>query len=268
MGDDSYRKIKMLLASPDPEKLLEGLKLAGIEIAKVGSREARPLFEMVSALFYIDPLDRPELVPVLDEAVNLAARLGRHWIIPVLLEGLNAGDLKAQWAIAHVLGRIGSDAIAPMMRTYASTKDRMLRIFILYAMGKIKSAEVVMAAPMVLEAARSPDLEERDTATRTLGKLMESIPSGRLSEELNRQFLERLRANLADANASVRAKAVRSLGKMARYKHLAASDCEQLEAACRRILGTDERNDWDRAFVVRKEAEEALKYFCRTEPRP
>ena len=261
MVDDSYRKIRMLLASPDPGKLREALQLAGMEIVRVGSQEATPLFEMVSALFYVDTLDRPELVPVLDEAINLAARLGRPWIIPVLLENLNAGDLKAQWAIAHVLGRIGADAIAPMMGTYASTKDQMLRIFILYAMGKIKSAQVIMAAPMVLEAARSPDLEERDTATRTLGKLMEAIPSGGFSEELKRQFVECLRDNLADTNASVRAKAIRSLGKMARYKHLAASDCEKLQAVCRRILGTDEENDWDRAFIVRREAEEALAYF-------
>jgi HEAT repeat protein len=261
MADDTYRKMRMLLASADPSKLREGLQLAGIEIVKMGPREAGPLFEMLSALFYIDPLDHPELVSVLDEAINLAAGLGRPWIIPVLLEDLNAGDLKAQWAIAHVLGRIGSDAIAPMMRTYASASDQTLRIFILYAMGKIKSAEVILAAPMTLEAARSPDLETRDTATRTLGKLAESIPPGRFSEELKRQFLERLRDNLADTNAGVRAKAIRSLGKMARYKHLTASDCEQLKAACRRILGTDEEYDWDRAFIVRKEAEEALTYF-------
>jgi len=261
MADDSYRKIRMLLASPDPVKLRAGLQLAAIEIVKLGSREARPLFEMISALFYIDSLDRPELVPVLDEAVNLAAGLGRSWIIPVLLEDLNAGDIKAQWAIAHVLGRIGADAVAPMMGKYVSTRDQMLRIFILYALGKIKSAEVVKAAPMVLEAAGSPDLEERDTATRTLGKLMESIQPGRFSEELNRQFVERLRANLADANAGVRAKAIRSLGKMARYGHLAASDCGQLKVVCRHILGTDDENDWDRAYIVRKEAEEALTYF-------
>jgi HEAT repeat protein len=261
VGEDAYRRIRRLLASHDPEKLREGLQLAGIEIVKIGSREARPLFEMVSSIFYIDLLDLPELAPVLDEAINLTARLGRHWIIPVLLEELNAGDLKAQWAIAHVLGRIGSEAIAPMMRTYASTKNQMLRLFILYAMGKIKSTEVMMAAPMVLEAARSPDLEERGTATRTLGKLVESIPPGRFSGESKRQFLERLRANLADTNAGVRAKAIRSLGKMARYKHLTASDCEQLKAACRRILGTDEQNDWDSAFIVRREAEEALTYF-------
>jgi HEAT repeat protein len=261
MGDDSYREIRMLLASPDPRELQKALQLAEIEIVKVGSREARPLFEMVSALFYIDPLDRPELVPVLDEAVNLAASLGRHWIIPVLLEGLNAGDLKAQWAIAHVLGRIGSDAIAPMMDTYGSTRDQMLRIFILYAMGKIKSAEIIAAVSLALEAAGSPDLEERDTATRTLGKLMESIPSGSLSEELKQQLLVRLKANLADTNASVRSKAIRSLGKMARYGHLSDSDRRQLKTVCRRILGTDDENDWDRAFIVRKEAEEALAYM-------
>ena len=126
MPDDSYRTIRTLLASTRFEDLRRGLELAELEIVKVGSSEAKPIFEMVSPLFYIDALDHPELVPILDEAVNLAARLGSP-IIPILMESLNAGDLKAQWAIAHVLGRIGADAINPMMMAYASATDPTLQ---------------------------------------------------------------------------------------------------------------------------------------------
>jgi hypothetical protein len=35
---------------------------------------------------------------------------------------------------------------------------------------------------------------------------------------------------------------------------------EKLKASCRLILGTDGDYDWDKAYIVRKEAEEALKY--------
>ena len=58
MAENSYESVKMLLASAKPEELRRGLELARQEIARVGSGKARPLLEMVSAIFYIDPLDR------------------------------------------------------------------------------------------------------------------------------------------------------------------------------------------------------------------
>jgi hypothetical protein len=51
-----------------------------------------------------------------------------------------------------------------------------------------------------------------------------------LTDDLRRKFLERLHANLADTNAVVRAKAVRSLGKLAKAGHLRPPERETLEA--------------------------------------
>jgi hypothetical protein len=260
MPDSSYSTIRALLASTHPEELREGLKQVKTEIARIGSSEARPLFEMVSTLFYIDLLDHPELAPILDEAINLTVGFG-SWIIPILVDNLDAGDIKAQWAAAHVLGRIGADAIEPLMAEYATTTDPTVRAFIMYALGKIKSPKVIKAAALVLEAAQSPNLELRDTATRALGKTIESITPESLSKNLKRQFIECLRKNLADHNASIRAKAVRSLGKLAKHGHLADAEREELKAVCSHIKGTDKDGDWDRAYVVRKEADEALKYL-------
>ena len=260
MPEDSYSKIRLLLASKRPDEVREGLRHIEMEIPKAGTSEAKSLFEMVSALFYIDTLDHPELVSILDEAVNLTVRFG-PWVIPILIDNLDEGDIKAQWAAAHVLGRIGENAIQPLMKAYASTDNQSLRAFILYAMGKIKSSQIVQAVPMASDAARSSNLELRDTACRALGKVIESIPPDSLSQDLKRQFLECLYSNLSDTNASVRSKAIRSLGKMAKYGHLTDIELAQLKAVCHRIIGTDENNDWDRAFVVRREAEEALAYI-------
>ena len=259
MSKNSHEKIKTLLASEEPEDLRQGLELVRQEISRVGSGEAKPLFEMISTVFYIDPLDRPDLVPVLDEALSLVAGFG-DWLIPALLETLDTGDIKAQLAISHALGRIGADAIEPLVADYEASTDPAHRQFILYAMGKIKSPRIVEAAAVALEAAQSPNLELRDTATRAIGKFVESIPPSDLSEELKTAFLERLRANLADPDPGIRAKAVRSFGKLARYGHLSAVERDKLKTLCRLIMGVDENFDWDRAYIVRKEAEEALKY--------
>jgi HEAT repeat protein len=260
MPEKSYRAIRALLASNHPEEIKEGLDLVAIEITKLGSSEARPLFEMVTALFYIDALDHPEFVPVLDQAVRLSASFG-GWVIPILIEDIDAGDMKAQWAIAHVLGRIGAIAIDPMLKAYADANDPTRRAFILYALGKIRSKEIIKAAPTALEAAGSANLELRDTAVRTLGKFIECIPPAGLSPSLRRQFVECLQRNLSDSNASVRSKAMRSLGKMGKHGHLTDSERDWLKTTCNRILGMDDEGEWDRAFVVRKETEEALRYF-------
>ena len=145
------------------------------------------------------------------------------------------------------------------MTEYQASSDPARRTFLLFALGKIKSPEIVQAANLALEAARSPDLELRDTATRAIGKFVESIPPSDLTKELRVAFIESLRTNLANANAGIRAKAIRSFGKLAKYGHLDATERNKLKTLCQLILGTDENFEWDRAYVVRKEAEEALK---------
>ncbi len=257
-NDDAYGEIRRLLSSADIADLRKGLELVRREIARIGSGEARPLFEILSAVFYVDTLDRPDLVPVLDEALSLVAGFG-SWVIPALVDRLEAGDVKAQLAAGHALGRIGADAIAPLMVKYDAVADPAVRPFVLYALGKIASPLIAVAVPMMLEAIVSDELETRDTATRALGRMADSIPAGGLPGDLCRAVVDRLHAALADTHAGVRSKAVRSLGKMARAGHMTHAERDTLAATCRRLLGEDGSFEWDRAWVVRREAEEALR---------
>lgn len=253
----THETIKALLESTQLEDLKRGLELVRGEIARLGSQEARPLFEMVCSVFYIDPLDHPELMPALDEAVNLVVGFG-NWVIPALVERLDAGDLKAELAVSHALGRIGADAIQPLMAEYQRREDVNVRVFVLYALSKIRSPKVLQAVPLALEAAQSEDVELRDTATRTLGKFIESIPPTEVTPEYHEAFIEQLRRNLGDPNAGIRAKAIRSWGKMAKCGHLGPTECDELKWVCQHLLGVDEAFEWDRAYIVRKQAQEAL----------
>lgn len=263
--DEVIRAIQACLSSPSPESIRHGLALVEHEIARLGTKEARPLFELLSPIFYLDPLDRPELVPILDEAVSLVVGFG-EWVIPVLLDHLEAGDVKAQLAIGHALGRIGADAIGPLVAKYGSLADPSVRPFVLYALGKIDSPRIVEALPLLLEAARSDELELRDTAARAAGRMAESIPSGAIPEEQRLALLERLHDFLSDPNAALRAKAVRSLGKLAKAGHLTGTERQTVVEACLELLGQDGSFEWDRAYVVRKEAEEALRLARDPEP--
>lgn len=260
MEEHLRRSIETLLASQQPEDLHRALDLIKKEISKVGTDEAGRLFEMVSTLFYIDPLDRPDLAPLLNEAIALVVGFGK-WVIPALLTQLDAGDLKAQIAIANALGRLGADAIPPLVAEYQSSSDPGRRQFVLYALGKIKSPKIVQAAAYALQAAEAQDRELRDTATRAIGKFAESIPPQALPEDTRRRFVQTLQKNLADQNPSIRAKAIRSLGKLAKFGHLTAPERTTLRETFEHIVGKDERFEWDRAYLVRKEAIEALTYL-------
>ncbi len=258
MSEETYRTIRELLASHDPADLQRGLALVREAAREAGPELCGQLCDMILPLFYIDPLDHPEHMPVIEEAIHVVAGLGEA-VISTLIQNLEMGDVKAQMAIASALGWMGARAIDPLLVEYTSTcPEPSCRAFLLYALGKIKSPEIVKAVPIAIAAARSAELELRDTATRALGKFVESIPPGGLAEDVRQAMLEVLLHNLGDYSPGVRAKAVRSLGKMARYGHLTGRERWELAARLRRILGLDEQFEWDRAYVVRKEAQEAL----------
>ena len=259
MQQDTYRTISALLASTDPAEIHRGLTLVKAQLPALSQEEAQPLLDMIVALFYIDPLDLPEHVPVLEEAITVAAGFGT-WAIPILIEDMATGDVKSQMALAQALVHMGADAIGPLVAQYHGCPEASCGAFVLYALGKIKSPQIVAAVPTALHAAGANDQELRDSATRAIGKFAESIPPGDLSADLCEALVERLRANLADASPGIRAKAVRSLGKLAKFGHLTAGQRGQLKVTLQRILGEDEHFEWDRAYVVRKEGKEALGY--------
>jgi HEAT repeat protein len=258
--EEFTRAVSRLLSSTDPEEVSVGLDKVRARMPRASDEEKRRYVEMISVLFYIDTLDHPEYLAVVEDAIGVVGNVGTP-AIPVLMQELEAGDVKAQMAIGQALGRMGAEAIGPLMQEYTETCPAPgCRAFVLYALGKIKSPLVSQALPAALEAAGADDQELRDSATRALGKFAESIPAGKIAADTLLALIERLRLNLADGSPAIRAKAVRSLGKLAKYGHLSAEQCDQLAVTLQRILGEDEHYEWDRAYIVRKEAREALQY--------
>jgi len=260
MDEHLRHTIERLLSSHRPEELHQGLELIKKEISRVGSDEAGTLFEMVSTIFYIDPLDRPDLAPLVNEAIALVVGFGK-WVIPPLLQQLDASDLKAQIAVANALGRLGADAVPLLLHEYETAAEPARRQFVIYALGKIKSPRVAQAIAPALEAAAAPDRELRDTATRTLGTVAEALQPGSLADETRRRVVQALQKNLGDRSPAIRAKAVRSLGQLATCGHLTSTERATLQRTLALILGKGERFEWDRAYLVRKEAAEALGYL-------
>jgi hypothetical protein len=212
------------------------------------------------SLFYIDLFDRPDLEPAVDRASKILVALGEK-AIPLILYEMKEADLHVQFHLSRTLGQIGKPAIKPLLKFYSGSFDSYVRCFALYALGKIREPEMAKIIPKVMDAMDDSNGEVRDTATRVLGKLVEHLDPQGISPKVRRRMFISLTRNLSDRHSGVRAKAVRSIGKMAKFGFIGDKEKSTAKKAMERILGLDEAFDWDRAYVVRAEAEETMKYL-------
>ena len=173
---------------------------------------------------------------------------------------MKGSDIKSHLYLARTLGYLGQAAL-PALRRVIATEDAYSRSFALFAVGKVNDLAVREALPEVIGSLMHPDKEVRDSAARALGKIAETVPATQLGEDRRAEILEALFRALSDVQPAVRAKAVRSLGKLVRAAYLAPAQEERVRLAVLRILGQDEAHEWDRAFIVRREAEEALRHL-------
>ena len=115
--EDLIRAVTKLLSSTNPEEVSIGLDKVRARMPRASDDEKRRYVEMVSALFYIDTLDHPEYLAVVEDAVSLVASAGKS-AIPILIQQLEGGDVKSQMAIGQALGHMGTPAIEPLLFEY------------------------------------------------------------------------------------------------------------------------------------------------------
>ncbi len=252
-----FDKVIELISSENKEKILQGLEEIEKNLDKI---PAEAVEDVIASLFFIDLGDHPEMVDVKDRATKILSLFGEK-VIPFCLKSLEESDMKAALNFARVLGYIGGKVIEPLIEEYYKTDDPDRKSFILYAMSKVRDKDVKKAIPLVVSAVSSENREVRDTATRTIGKFFEVLEKKDIEDLLIETVFNLLLTRVSDSYAPIRAKAVRSLGKMAKKGILDEKKKEQIKKICLRILGKDENFDWDKAFIVRKEAKETLKYL-------
>jgi HEAT repeat protein len=234
-------------------------------IPSLSEGEVRKAVEALCGLFYIDLHERGDLQPAVDAAEETIASIGEP-VIPVLVRLLEDSDAKSHFYLARTLARIGPRAVPHLRRMIATSEDPYCRAFALYAVGKVKDESVHEVLPEAVGSLMHPDKEVRDSAARTLGKIVEQVEPGRLSERRRSEVYDALTRALADVQPPVRAKAVRSLGKMARRGYLDQEQAAALRTRLVALLTRGEAVDWDRAYIVRREAHEALSYLTTPDP--
>lgn len=220
--------------------------------------DQRRAAEALSGLFYVDLYDRSDLEPALDAAEAALAEAGEP-IVPILVHLMEGSDIKSHIHLARVMARIGLPALPHLRRLAATAGDAYGRSFALYALGKFTDPGVHEALPETVGALMHPDKEVRDTAARTLGKIVGIVPADALSPRRRAEIFEALCRATGDDQPAVRAKAVRSLGRMFSRAYLEQGQAEELRRRLEAMVTRDEESDWDHAYIVRREANEALR---------
>jgi hypothetical protein len=258
MKRDTFLSALASLRGDRADDLDAGIARLQGQLSSLDDTSYRQAVEALSSLFFLDTHERPELEPRLDDAARVIAESGERAVHP-LLDALQGSDIRSHLHLAKTLGYVGAAALPALRRVVATDEDPYVRTFALLALGKITDPSLRQAIPEMIGALEHPEKEVRDSAARALGKVADVVPAYALSAEHKADVFEALFRALSDAQPGVRAKAVRSLGKMSRAGFLTLEQALHVESAIGAILGEDERHEWDRAFIVRREAVEARR---------
>jgi HEAT repeat protein len=255
--DNRLKKIFDKVCASGPLAPMEGVNEAEKIMSSLEEDDFLATVEALTALFYVDTHDYPDFEPLVNRTSEVLSNLKERAILP-LIDKLDGSDLKFEMNVAHTLGKMGAAALRALIETYENSDDINTRIFSLYAISKIKDPVVGDAVNLLIEATSDSNREIRDTAVRTVGKMAEITPASKLPDYIRTKLFDGVENGTNDRVSAVRAKAMRSLGKMAKYGYLNTEQKEGLSLTAHNLLGHGEP-EADSAFIVRKEAMFALQ---------
>ena len=240
-------------------------RLAG-ELGKLDPKQAPELVEILSSLFYIDLGDKPEYVHAVEDTVATIAAIGEP-AVPVLMQLMCDADLKATLMLGRTLGRIGPPAYGALKDLFYRAQTPHQRVLALFALAKMHEAALMEIFPDLVTALDDSDREVRDTAARTIGRVVGAFKPGQLPWDTVSHAFERLLFHLNDPSPMVRSKVVRSIGKLAKNKYLDEEQLDLATEAIKSLLGVN-GGAADSLYMVRREAEEALQHLREVAAQP
>jgi hypothetical protein len=258
---DILESIYSRLKSRDKDDLIDVVKTIGDCVGDMGKNEKVLIADAVMSIFYLDDDEESKYAELHDTVVEVLSKMGSD-IIEVLIGGMVGTEMHAEHHIAHTLGRMGQPAIEALVKLFRTADDPVVRGLALHALSHIDDPALIGILDEVIVILDHDSAELRDAATGAIGSMIECIGGLCLSPESYSKVFDKLIATLSDPHGGTRSKAVRSIGKLAKMNILNDEQKARLLPVITGILGIDDRHQWDRAFIVRREAEEA--YFHLT----
>lgn len=223
--------------------------------------EKLDLARLLSEIFFHAHHTGSTIMPKL--AVRAEKRIAKFGdeVIPFLCDQAINADSESTAYFGQTLAKIGATALAYVLaqaEQLPADDDRLVNLFQVLSYFKIEQA--AQALPLMLKPHK---MNHHVTAMSfcSMGKIIQKLKPAWIGETLRSEVFNTLYGNLRHDQVLVRKNAARSLGKMLRKGMLTGEQEEKLYKAFLSISGRDEKHNWDRGFIVRKEAEDFLPYF-------
>jgi len=246
------------------EDVAEAIKLAS-ELENLSTEEKQQLAEVLSEIFYFH--DHSGISPMAKLAVRaeqIIAGLGCE-VVPFLIDELvNADSESAAYFGKAIASNPCSDIQVILNAWEKYEEDDFAILNLIQTLSYYRSKNSIKAFPRLLVASKSENFQLRGMSVYTLGKLMERFRKKDFSNEIQLQIYDSIVEKLADSKPIVRQQAVRALGLMQQKGLLMDDQRAKVKENFLALLGRDNRHNWDRAFIVRSEAEKYLPFFSST----
>jgi ferredoxin--NADP+ reductase len=200
-------------------------------------------------------------------AVNvekLIAKFGPD-MIPFLFKEILEADTESAVYFGKSLARngvTGLDFILSMINDHREQDHDLINLLQVFSFFKIP--EAAKAVPSILAAAQHNNHQVTSMSLYSTGRLIQKLRPAAFSEELRVEMFDAVFRFMSNPQVLVRKNAARALGKMLRKGLLSNENEQKLYKTFLAIAGRDEHHNWDRAFIVRREAEDFLPYFCQS----
>lgn len=227
--------------------------------------EKSELFKALTDTFL--RLQKSDSLPMLKVAILTEAELVRFGadIAPLLVQEISEVDGDSATYLGKTLAKIGKPALDTLLSAWHHfAVNEHARINLLQTLSYFPLAEATSALPRIIQSAKSPNHQVKAMALHVMARLVEKCPPLQIDAQTKNAFFDIAYLLRCDTEPLVRKNALRVLGQLVRKNALLPAQKEHLHAKFLEITGKDERHSWDRAFIVRKEAEHFLHYFTKS----
>lgn len=185
-------------------------------------------------------------------------------IIPFVADQILEADSESAAYFGQTLTKFGGEGLDYVLANWTSFEEKDGNLInLLLALSYFNIADAITAMPILLKKVRDPDHQMAAAAIYAIGRLVQKLKAQWFDANLRQKMFEAVLGTLSHMQGVVRKNAASTLGKMFRKGLLTDEQRTKVYKEFLAITGKDEQNRWDRAFIVRREAESFLPYFNR-----
>ncbi len=220
------------------------------------------LTEALSTIFYHhDHAGVTDMHKLVVQAEIQIAGFGTD-VMPFLIEEMINADGESAAYLGKTIALTGCPGVELILEAWDKNQDDDFAVInLIQALSYFKIPEVTKAMPRILVATKSKNFQVRAMALYVTGKLALSLSAHAFNEKLRLAMFDAAFVLLSGPKHLVRKNAARTLGKMLKKGLLTKSQEKKVYDAFQAIMGKDGQHKWDRAFIVRHEAEHFSPYF-------